>query len=118
MAANLFDRLMLLYLFVLLEVLLIGLFAVDISLLTDGLIFRTLGNGNELDLIHLLLPNSAPILCYVSFCCGINRPMCMFRSVDIIDVHLKNIDDVCRQPSRNCIALSFIYLFISLGCNY
>jgi len=73
----LFDCLVLLYLFVLVQVLLIGLFAVDISLLTGMLIFRTLGNGNELDLIRLLLPNSAPVFCYVCFCCGINTLMCM-----------------------------------------
>jgi hypothetical protein len=78
---------MLLYLFVLL-VLLIGLFAVDVSLLTGVLIIRTVGNGNELDLIHLLLPYFQPPS-YVCFCCVINPPMSMFRSVDIIDVNIK-----------------------------
>ena len=36
-------------------------------------------------------------------------------SVDIIDVNMKNIADVCRQSSRNCIVL---YPLFSLGSNY
>lgn len=86
----LLDHLMLQYLFVLL-VLLIGLFAVDISLHTDVLIFRTLGNGNELDLIHLLLPNSAPHLIFVSAVICSSDVHVSISGIDIIDVHLKNI---------------------------